>query len=162
MSVEVHDSVPVAEKLKSFGLAVPDGLALLPCNLLTAESIGDFRQHVESDTVRTLLNAGNVPYIDIFDDENQPPYLQQYSFEWFGPALFISTGLLSQNPDILTVTLGLITNYLYDHFNGDKKSKATLDVIIQQPDGSCKKIHYSGHPDGLGEIAEIVKGLNEK
>lgn len=159
MSIEVRDYVSISDKLKDFGVSVPNGLAILPGNLATAKSVDDLRQHVESDTVRTLLKISKIPYVEIFDEDNQPPYLQQYGFEWFGPTLFISTGLLSQNPNVLSITLGIITNYLYDLFKGANNSKASLDVIIQQADGSCKEVHYSGPPDGLINIAQIVKEL---
>lgn len=159
MSAEVRDYVSISDKLEGFGISVPNGLAIIPSNLATAKTINDLRQHVESDTVRTLLKANKIPYVEIFDEDNQPLYLQQYSFEWFGPTLFISTGLLSQEPNVLSITLGIITNYLYDLFKGGKDSKASLDVIIQQADGSCKEVHYRGSPDGLSKIAEIVKEL---
>jgi hypothetical protein len=162
MSIDVRDYVSVSEKLKGLGVSVPSGLAILPGNLATAKSIDDLRQQVESDTVRTLLKANKIPYVEIFDEEDQPPYLQQYGFEWFGPTLFISAGLLSQDPNVLSVTLGIITNYLYDLFKGSSNGKASLDVIFQQADGSCKEIHYSGPPDGLSQVAEIVKDLGGK
>lgn len=162
MSTEVRDYISVSEKLKSFGVSVPSGLAILPGNLATVESIGDLRQHAESDTVRTLLKANEIAYAEIFDEDNQPPYLQQYSFEWFGPTLLISANLLLQDPNLLSVTLGVISNYLFDLFKGAPDGRASLDVILEQADGSCKQIHYRGPSDGLGEIAEIVKGLTEK
>lgn len=159
MGTEVHDYISVSEKLKSLGVSIQSGLAILPGNLATATSIDELRQQVESDTVRTLLRANKIHYVEIFDEDDQPPYLQQYSYEWVGPTLFVSAGLLSQDPNVLTVTLGLITNYLYDLFKGSKEGKASLDVIFQQADGSCKQIHYSGPAEGLSEVAEIVKSL---
>ncbi|NHV29379.1 hypothetical protein [Burkholderia sp. D-99] len=159
MSTEVRDYVSVSEKLKSFGVSLPSGLVLLPGNLATATSIDDLRQQVESDTVRTLLKANNIAYAEIFDEDDQPPYLQQYSFEWFGPTLFVSAGLLSQDPNVLSVALGVITNYLYDLFKGTNEGKASLDVVVQHADGSCKSVRYSGPPDGLSKVAEIVKEL---
>lgn len=159
MSIEVHDYVSVSDKLKSLGVPVPSGLAILPNNLATAASIGDLRQQVESDTVRTLLKTNEIAYVEIFDEDDQPPYLQQYGFEWFGPTLFVSAGLLSQNPSVLSVTLGLITNYLYDLYKGSKDGTASLNVIFQNVDGSCKEVRYSGPPDGLSKVAEIVKDL---
>jgi len=161
MGAEVHDYVSVSEKLKSLGVSLQNGLAILPGNLATATSIDELRQQVESDTVRTLLRANKIHYVEIFGEDDQPPYLQQYSFEWFGPTLFVSAGLLAQDPNVLSVTLGVITNYLYDLFKGNKEGKASLDVIFQQADGSCKQIRYSGPADGLSEIAEIVKSLGD-
>ncbi|MBN3569212.1 hypothetical protein SB461_32205 [Burkholderia cenocepacia] len=162
MSTEVRDYVSVSEKLKGFGVSLPSGLVLLPDNLASATSIGDLRQQVESDTVRTLLKANNIDYAEIFGEDDQPPYLQQYGFEWFGPTLFISAGLLSQDPNVLSVTLGVVTNYLYDLFKGAKEGKASLDVVVQLADGSCKSVHYSGPPDGLGKVAKIVEELGAK
>lgn len=162
MSVEVLNCVSISDKLNSFGISVPKGLSILPNNLATAESIDDLRQYVESDTVRTLLKAKKIPYVEIFNEDSQPPYLQQYGFEWFGPTLFVSTGLLLQEPNILSITLGIITNYLYDLFKGGKNGKVSLDIIVQQADGSCKEVHYSGAPDGLSQIAQIVKELGSK
>ena len=140
MSVNVLDYIAVSEKLKSFGFSAPNGLAILPSNLPTATSIEDLRQHVESDTVRTPLTANKIAYDEIFDENNQPSYLQQYSFEWFGPTLLVSTNLLSQDPNLLSVTLGVISNYLFDLFKGAEHGKASLDVILEKPDGSCKQI----------------------
>lgn len=159
MTTEVSDYVSVSRKLESFGVSAPSGLAILPGNLATAQCVEDLRQHVESDTVRTLLKANEIAYVEIFDEDHQPQYLQQYGFEWFGPTLFVTAGLLSNEPNVLSVTLGVITNYLYDLFKGSKDGKASLDIIFQQADGSCKKIQYSGPPDGLGKVAEIVNGL---
>ncbi|NGM88746.1 hypothetical protein G5B35_15680 [Parapusillimonas sp. SGNA-6] len=162
MTIEVRDYGCVSDKLKNFGISVPRGLAILPKNLATAATISDLRQHVESDTVRTLLKANKLAYTEIFDEDDQPPYLQQYGFEWFGPTLFISAGLLSQNPSVLSVALGLITNYLYDLFKGTKNGRASLTVIFQRIDGSCKEVHYSGPPDGLSKVAKIIKDLGEQ
>ena len=162
MSIEVRDYVSVSEKLKSLGISAPNGLAILPDNLAMVKSISDLRQQVESDTVRTLLKANKIAYVEIFNEHDQPPYVQQYSFEWFGPTLFISAGLLSQDPNALSVALGIITNYLYDLFKGGKDGKASLDVVFEQADGSCKIIHYIGHPDGLNKVSEIVRGLAGK
>lgn len=162
MSTEVRDYFSVSDKLRSFGIAPPTGLAILPSNLAEAKSIEDLCQQAESDTVRTLLTANKVAYVELFDEDNQPKYIQQYGFEWFGPTLFVSAGLLSQDPNAISVALGIITNYLYDLFKGAKEGRASLDVILQQADGSCKQIRYSGPPEGLNGVAEIVKNLEGK
>ena len=161
MTAEIHDYVSVSEKLQNFGLSAPTGLAILPENLATATLVGELRQQVESDTVRTLWKEHEIPHVELFDQDNQPPYLQQYSFEWFGPTLFISAGLLSQNPHVLSVTLGIITNYLYDLFKGAKDGQASLNIIYEHADGSCKKIRYRGSPAGLNSVAEIVRELGK-
>lgn len=161
MDINVVDYISVEEKLKLLNLNMPDGITLLPYNLVSAESLDDLRQKAESATVRKLFRSNNTAYVEIFDNENQPAYLEQYGFEWFGPTLFVSASMLIHDPNTLSVALGLITNYLYDLFKGSDGGKASLDVIFQNVDGSCKKIAYSGPPEGLSEVAKIVKELKE-
>lgn len=162
MSIEVRDHVSISVKLNSFDVAAPNGLAVLPYNLETATCKRDLRQHVESDTVRTLFSANNIPYVEIFDEHDQPLYLQQYGLEWFGPTLFISAGVMLQNPNMLSVSLSLIANYLYDLFKGSKGGSASLNVIFQNANGACKEIRYSGPPEGLSAVADIVKELGDQ
>lgn len=162
MTTEVRDYISVSEKLNVLGVSAPTGFAILPSNLADAKSIEDLRQHAEAETLRKLLRKNKVAYVEIFDEENQPLYLQQYGFEWFGPTLFVSAGLLAQDPNILSVTLGIITNYLYDLFKGTKNGTALLNVLYEGADGSCKEVNYKGPVDGLPHVAEIVKQLNEK
>lgn len=159
MSTQVNDLPSVSEKFKEFGLALPEGLTILPSNFAEAKSIEDLRQQVESDTIRTILRMHSINFTEIFDDDNQPPYIQQYSFEWFGPTLLISASFIIQNPNTLSIVLGLITNYLYDLFKGSKNGSASFSLIYQRADGSCKEIRYSGPPDGLNKIHEIIKEI---
>lgn len=159
MTTEVRDYISVSEKLKSFGVATPNGFSILPSNLATASDAGELRQYVESDTVRTLFKQHKIDYVEIFDEDSQPSYLEQYSSEWFGPTLFVSASLLSGNPDLLSVALSIISNYLYDLFRGQKNSNASLDVVVQDADGCCKQIHYNGPVDGLNALDKVVKEL---
>lgn len=159
MSIQVSDIPPVSEKLKGLGLALPEGLTIIPSNLAEAKSVEDLRQQVESDTVRTILRKHSIDLAEIFDDDNHPPYIQQYSLEWFGPTLLISASFIIQNPNTLSIVLGLITNYLYDIFKGSKNGVASFNLIYQRSDGSCKEIRYSGPPDGLNKIHEIIKTI---
>lgn len=160
MSTEVRDYIVVSAKLAQWGITPPDGFAVLPSNLEKAQSTSELRQHAESETVKKLLRANNIAYSEVFDADNQPAYLQQYGFEWFGPTLFFTAAALSENPTLLNVSLGIITNYLYDLFKGVKDGTASLDVIIEKPDGTCKQVHYKGPPDGLTSVATIVRELS--
>jgi len=160
VSIQVIDSPSVSEKLKGLGLTLPEGLSIIPSNFAEAKSIKDLRQQVESDTVRTILRKHSIELAEIFDNDNQPPYIQQYSFEWFGPTLLISASYIIQNPNTLSIVLGLITNYLYDIFKGSKSGTASFNLIYQRSDGSCKEIRYSGPPDGLNKIHEIIKTID--
>lgn len=159
MSTEVRDYISVSAKLAQWGINPPAGFAILPYNLAEALSITELRQHAESETVKKLLRTNNIVYSELFDTDSQPAYLQQYGFEWFGPTLFFTAAALSQNPTLLSASLGIITNYLYDLFKGVKDGTASLDVIIEKPDGSCKHVNYKGPPEGLASVADILREL---
>lgn len=159
MSTEVRDYIVVSAKLAQWGINAPEGFAILPFNLAEAQSVAELRQHVESETIKKLFRINNIGYTELFDVDSQPAYLQQYGFEWFGPTFFISATMLSQNPHLLSVSLGIITNYLYDLFKGAKDGTASLNVIIEQPDGSCKQVSYKGPPAGLAGVSDIVRNL---
>ncbi|NWF33499.1 hypothetical protein HH110_10660 [Stenotrophomonas sp. SAM-B] len=161
MTMEVIDIVSMTERIAALGGHPPAGLAILPENLATAATKSDLRQQVESDTVRTLLREHGIHFSEVFSDADQPPYLQQYSYEWFGPTLFVSASLLSQNPTALSVALGIITNYLYDLFKGATEGKASLKIVLERPDGTCKQIMYQGPAEGMSEIASIVDALEK-
>lgn len=162
MTTEVRDYISVIKKLEKFGADVPDGLAILPENLDTANSVNDLYQHVEADTVRTLLKTNNIEYIEPFKEDKWPAYLLQYNIEWFGPSIFISASFISQNPHILSIILGIISNYLYDLFKSSEDDKVSLTVIFQNEDGICKKIDYKGSQYGLDKISNIVEELKNE
>lgn len=159
MNTEVHDYISISAKLTQWGITAPQGFAILPSSVAEANNIAELRQHAESETVKKLLRTNNISYTELFDPDSQPTYLQQYGFEWFGPTLFVTAAALSQNPNLLSVSLGIITNYIYDLFKGTKGGTASLNVIIEQPNGSCKQVNYSGPPEGLASVADIVRNL---
>jgi hypothetical protein len=159
MSIEVRDYLAVSTKLTQLGIKPPAGFAILPSNLDGAQSTAELCQHAESETVKKLFRANNIAYSELFDADKQPAYLQQYGFEWFGPTLFITTAALSQDPTLLNVSLNIISNYLYDFFKGAKDGTASLDVIFEKPDGSCKKVNYKGPPEGLASVADVLREL---
>lgn len=161
MSVEVHDYASVAGKLREFGLSAPQGLALLPDNLAMATSRSELRQQVEADTVRTLLRINGIHHEEVFGREHQPAYLEQYAHEWFGPTIYVAFGMMSSNPDIISIVTNLISNYLYDFFKGKTKGKVSLNVIYENADGTCKRIEYSGTAEGMNAIPKIIREINQ-
>lgn len=159
MTITVTDHPPIRNKLHDLGITLLNGLTIAPSNIEHSSTLGDLRQQVESDTVRTLFNTNKIEYQELFDDDHQPGYLQQYSMEWYGPTLIITAGFLTQNPHALSIATGIITNYLYDLFKTKNSGKASLDLIYEYPDGKCKKIQYCGTPEGLSEVHKIVRDL---
>lgn len=162
MSVEVSNFIDVRERLDRLGCRKPDNFAVLPLNFETAGSIGDFRVASESATIKTLLRSEDVAYDEIVADEDRPPYIQNNAFEWMVPVIFIPAALMSENPNAVSVALSVIANYATDFMKGvvgDKHTK--FEAVVELPDGTCKKVTYSGPPEGLGEVASIIKEVSD-
>lgn len=53
--------------------------------------------------------------------------VEQRSGEWFGPVLLFTSYSLSQNPALVSITCGVIANYVTDFFKGQKKATHSLE-----------------------------------
>ncbi len=87
-------------------------------------------------------------------------HLPQSATEWIGPILFFSSTLISQNPHLIDITIGIIGNYLSDIFFGAKSDNvAKLSIIHQEDEHKYTKIDYNGPVDGIDKVKDIVKQL---
>lgn len=149
------------QRLQELGCIQPQGLALLPANLDTADSIGHLVQAPEAATVAKLVTQAGLPPSDLWTKEDRPPYIQHNAFEWVGPALFIPAALLAQNPACVSIAVGVIANYVTDFLRGvagDKK--VTLDIVVEPTEaGPCKRVRYEGPPEQLTVMSEIVASV---
>lgn len=147
-------------RLRDLGCIQPGGIALLPTNLESAESITDFRQAPEAATVAKLLTQAGLPPSDLWTREQRPGYIQNNAFEWIAPTLFISAALLTENPASVSVALGVIANYATDFLRGipgGKNNKVKLEVVAEPSEhGVCKRFQYEGPPDQLNALPEVI------
>jgi hypothetical protein len=159
VSVEVSDFINVHQKLNELGAEYPtDGMALLPPNISTAESIGDLKQASEAATIRKLLRQSDVPVRDILSKEKRPPYVKNKSSDWVSPIIFVSATLWSNNPDLVSVALNIVSSYIYDTFKGVTGSRtAKISVVIEDPNGKSTRIDYEGPSDAMKDLAKLVK-----
>lgn len=86
------------------------------------------------------------------------------SADWYGPILFISYSVLSENPTIIGISLNLISSYLYDYFKGtivDTK-KVKFEIVIETKKNKIlQKVKYEGTVEGIKELTEVIKSLNK-
>ena len=159
MTINITNYPNVRQRIQELECSDPLGFALLPINFETVDSATEFLQVLEAATVKTLLKSVNLPHSDIVAPERRPPYVQNYAQEWLGPTLFISANIIFQNPEYVTIALDTIANYITDLFRGyGGGRKVKLDIVVEQSKKkTCKKISYEGPPDGLRNIAEIIK-----
>ncbi|MFK4048563.1 hypothetical protein [Acinetobacter venetianus] len=87
--------------------------------------------------------------------------LEQRSIDWFGPTLLITTAALTQNPELVSITLNVISNYITDFFKGRQEPDIKISLLIQQSTTKFKKLDYEGNKDGLKEIEKLIKQLKD-
>lgn len=164
MNTTISEYIDVRQRITDLGCLSPTGLALLPSNFETAPNISTFRQVSEGATVRTLLRTSNIPLDELVSKEQRPPYIQNNAFEWVAPILFVSAGVLSQNPSYLSVALSVIANYATDFFNGmSGENKVQMDIVVERSKSNfCKKITYKGPPEGLKDLPEVIRAASDE
>jgi hypothetical protein len=84
--------------------------------------------------------------------------IAHHALEWIGPAILFSTAAISQNPEIVSITLGVISNYLTDWFRGVPKQERTarLKMVEETKEGIYKIFDYDGSPENLGPIKDAM------
>lgn len=164
MTTNISDYIQVSEKLNELGCDYPESIALLPMNFDSATSTENFRQLSEASTVKTLFRNNHISYNEIRKANEKTAYIQNNAFEWIAPILFVSASLLSQNPESISISLGVIANYLTDFFKGfSGEKKIKLDIVVEKTKSKyCKKISYEGDIEGVRELFDIVKEVGNE
>jgi hypothetical protein len=164
MTTTVSEYIDVRGKLRDLGCLDPHGFSLLPVNFESATSIAEFRQVSEAATVKTLLRLANLPQSEIVAQEQRPPYIQNNALEWIVPTLFITAGLVSEHPEMVSVALSVIANYAADFFKGLGGEKSIkLDIVVERSSSKrSRKISYQGSPDGLKDLAAIIEAAKDE
>ena len=156
--IQVSNYPNVSSKLKELGCSPPKGIGILPKRFDTLTSTDDFAQVSLTGPVVKLLKENKIPVSIIKRGGQTLPTSHTASSGWVAPTLLVSAALWLQNPEAVSLALGVVANYLADRFKG---TKAELDIVLPE-DGSrpCKKISYKGPVEGLKELPKIIKSAN--
>ncbi|WP_163120952.1 hypothetical protein [Acinetobacter portensis] len=87
--------------------------------------------------------------------------LEQRSIEWFGPTLLFTTAALAQNPELVSIALNVLSNYISDYFKGHKEPNVKLNIIVQKSKTEYSNFMYEGPKDGLIEIEKVIESLKK-
>ena len=61
--------------------------------------------------------------------------------------------MLSQNPHIVSVALGIIANYATEIFKAEPRGMVKLSIVLEKrPKSECLRIDYVGPAEGLATI----------
>jgi len=161
MTTTVSDYIDARQRIASLGCVSPSGIALLPDNLETAPDRTKLLMRAESATIKTLFRTSKVPLDEIMPVGERVSYVQNNSFEWVLPTIFISATLMAQSPDVVSVGMNVLSNYITDFLKGVSGKKVIkIDIIFEEKNGKTfKKIKYEGDDQGISAIVEIVKQI---
>lgn len=161
MAVEIVDAIDVRERLTDLQCVQPTQLAILPTNLERASSAGELMQQSEAATIRALFRTANITCEEVSPPGARLPYVQNNSFEWVGPTLFVGAGLLSGSQNTVSVALSVLSNYLTDFLRGIPGGGAVkLDIVVEKTrTKTYKRVVYEGDPEGLKALGKVIKDV---
>jgi len=166
MKIQVSDFVNVKAKAEALGCNIPTAITVMPYEFENAQSKSALCYEGAAQTLKRLFQDNGITQTPLEQEgEEFPSLLKESSVEeWIGPTVFVSFTLLSQNPNLISIALNVISNYLTDWFKGSGNkfillNKATLDLVVELKNGDCKKLHYEGTGSDLGQVADVVREL---
>ena len=166
MKTNISDYIHVFDKLDEIGCSYPEGIAILPVNFETATPTTTIEQSMGTLAIGKLFRMNDVPCSEIRRENEKPSYIGYRSVDWVLPTLFFSAAIVSENPALVSVSLGVIANFLTDALKKTvRKQTGKLDIVIEKEKNKSKtfkKISYEGPIDEMSKLDEIVKKvLNE-
>lgn len=145
MSIKIDEIENIELDMKGHGIVI------LPYNY---ESDKDYKYN--STSISFYKYAKSKLEIEYF---TEPELLvDQRSGDWFAPILFISSAAISQNPELITIALSVVANYVTDFFKGSTKPNIRLKIIHKETKTSkLTEIYYEGGLEGLDQLKEPIK-----
>lgn len=136
-------------------------LCFLPENL---KSIDDSYDFIYSETTTDLKKTFKGENIEISYLTNDKPLLRvRKSADWIGPTILIGLSTISENPNMIGITLNVLSSYLYDFFKGTSNpKKVKFDIVIEsKKKKEYQKISYEGNIEGIEKLETVIKSLKQ-
>lgn len=154
------EELDVSKRLDELALTLPDNLTFFPENFDTANAKDDF---VFTDSMLDLSkifrqdNNISIPALG----QDTELYRSRKSADIYLPAIFFGLSQLTENSTIVSVSLNVLSNYIYDLCKGTSgKKTAHVDLYVETKEkGKVKRISYNGSVEGLKELENIIKAM---
>jgi len=162
MGVEVSAFQPVPTRADELGCTMPSGFLILPENFEEAKQGDELRFAGEAATALKLLQSAGLPATKLTSLENTEGFVHNHSADWALPIIFIGSELLKQNPDMVTLAIGVMQNHVLELFKGVKmRPKIKAEVVIEDKrTAQYKRLTYEGDVDGLRELTATIKAMS--
>jgi hypothetical protein len=161
MNYKIENYNEIENKLDLLDSSSDNVFYFIPENINENINSSEYIYTETTTDIRKLFKSEN---IDIEYLTNDRPLLRsRKSADWFGPTLFITFSLLSENSTMIGISLNLISSYLYDNFKGiTGNKKVKFEIIIEsKKKKEYKKINYEGSIEGIKELESLIKQLKK-
>jgi hypothetical protein len=165
MPIEITDYLDVGRRASDLGVKTPEGLCILPRHFASAKNVAELVHESSALDLKVLFREAGLPVTVYQPDGAKIPYLQENDITWVGPIVFFSAAAISQNPNIVSVALSVIANYVTDLFKGSPEpGRAKLSVVVETHTTKTtttltKKIDFDGPPDKIPDILTLLKDM---
>jgi len=165
MTIELTDFVDVEQRSLELGLTPPEGACILPRHFADANNAEKLEHESSALDLKILFRQSKIPIAVYSPKEYQIPYRTENDITWVGPLLFFSASALSQDPNLINLTFGVIGNYLTDFFKGwARPGRVKLSVVFEttitkSTTKTTKRLDFDGPAENLPYLMQKLKEL---
>lgn len=146
-------------KLEELNLSLPPKICFFPENL---EAVSGKEKFVFTESMvdlNKIFRQNNV-ILEILGGDTEL-YRSRKSADIYLPALFFSIPLILENPNLVSVSLNILSNYVYDRLKGDVGRNTThIELYVETKEkGIVRKISYKGDVAGIKDLEKVIKAL---
>lgn len=153
------DELSLNEKLEELSLSLPSTISFFPENLETVETKDKFIFTESMVDLNKVFKQSNIT-LNVLGGDTEL-YRSRKNADIYLPAVFLSLSLISENPSLISVSLNILSNYVYDRLKGSfGKKTAHVEFYIETKEkGKVKKISYKGEASGIKDLEKVIKAL---
>lgn len=133
---------------------------LLPHNWSVENEV----DHIYSEntvTISKLFKINNIP-VSIYGFKEDSKITNNRNIEWVSPIIFLSAALISNNPEISSLAISILANYLTDLFRGNNNSpNVKISLYFENSKGEIKEASYSGPTSGLHKFKQSIEEFSK-
>ena len=117
MDYKIED-LDISKRLDELGLALPESLTFFPENFDTAKAKGYFVFTDSMLDLTKIFQQDNSISIPAFGQDTEL-YRSRKSADIYLPAIFFGLSQITENSTIVSVSLNVLSNYIYDLCKGN-------------------------------------------
>lgn len=153
------DELNLNNKLEELGLSLPPTISFFPENFETVGAKEEFIFTESMVDLNKVFKQSNIN-LEVFGGDTEL-YRSRKNADIYLPAVFLSLSLISENPNLVSVSLNILSSYVYDRLKGSfGKKTAHVELYIETKEkGKIKKVSYKGEASGIKDLEKVIKAL---